>query len=336
MYSHGYENVCLIPKKGIAKSRSKDCDASVKFGKYRFSTPVMPANMECCIDFKTAKLVDSLENFYIMHRFDDTAEFIERANAENFRVVSISIGVQREDFELITRIYLEALKQNPRWRVDYITIDIAHGHSVMAQDLMKYINNMYDGGRILRPFIIVGNICTADAVYDLKKWGADAAKIGIAQGAACTTYTHTGFGIPMFEAVLNCGSRTCGHRLPIIADGGAKNNGDFVKALVGGATMCMSGGMFAACIDSPAEGIGNPSAGFPIIYKKYFGSASSRSKSKRGEKKHIEGQEIVVPCNGMTYTELYNEIKGDIQSGISYGGGKDLSCLTEVEFKYRG
>jgi GMP reductase len=333
MYSHGYEHVCLFPKKGIAKSRALDCDAEVEFGNFGFRTPVMPANMECCIDFDTAKLLDMLRTFYVMHRFDDTREFIQRANEEKFRVVSISIGVQQEDYELIAKLCIEAEKENPAWRVDYITIDIAHGHSILMENMLKYINTLYSATNVKwkKPFIIAGNICTAEASHDLKRWGANAAKVGIAQGAACTTYNHTGFGVPMFDAVLACGPRTM-NSLPIIADGGARNNGDFSKALVAGATMCMSGGLFAACIDSPAESIVNDEG--VVTHKRYFGSASSHSKSKRGQKKHVEGREIIIPCNGMTYTEYVAEIEQDMQSAISYAGGLDLKAMKEVEYKY--
>lgn len=47
------------------------------------------------------------------------------------------------------------------------------------------------------PFIIVGNVATPEAVEDLTHWGAQAIKVGIAQGGACTTYGQTGFGTPM-------------------------------------------------------------------------------------------------------------------------------------------
>jgi GMP reductase len=108
--------------------------------------------------------------------------------------------------------------------------------------------------------------------------------------------------------------------------------------------MTMAGSLWAACIDSPADSIyGNAvideTTGdtiFPVTHKRYFGSASSKSKSKRGEKKHIEGQEIIIPCNKKYYSDLVGEISEDMRSAVSYAGGTHLSALKEVKFIYRG
>jgi IMP dehydrogenase/GMP reductase len=108
--------------------------------------------------------------------------------------------------------------------------------------------------------------------------------------------------------------------IPIIADGGIQNIGDIPKALVAGATMVMSGGLFAPCIDSPAKIVDNK--------KQYRGSTSFSAKK---ENKHIEGKVIDVE-SGITIQEKLEEIKQALQSSISYGGGKDLSCFKKVQY----
>jgi GMP reductase len=47
--------------------------------------------------------------------------------------------------------------------------------------------------------------------------------------------------------------------------------------------------------------------------------------------KNIEGKEILVPYKGSIINTL-NEMQQDLQSSISYSGGKDLSSLREVDF----
>ena len=86
----------------------------------------------------------------------------------------------------------------------------------------------------------------------------------------------------------------------------------------------MAGGLFAACIDSPAVS----STVNDVPHKAYFGSASAENK---GHNNHIEGKLTNICCNNMTYEEKLFEIKQDLQSAISYSGGFDLSSLQNVK-----
>jgi GMP reductase len=131
---------------------------------------------------------------------------------------------------------------------DYITIDIAHGHSIKMETMIKWIKLSLPSA-----FIIAGNVSTAEAVKDLEAWGAHAIKVGIGPGSACTTYTATGFGSRNAQAsVIEECSRASSYAL-IIADGGIKEPGDIAKALVIGADMVMIGGMFSALTDTPGS-----------------------------------------------------------------------------------
>ena len=314
---YSYSDIFLLPKYSKYHSRS-EIDTSVKFGKKIFKLPVMPANMKCTIDQKLAGWMSENDYFYVMHRFNvntndaantDNKKFIEIANKDGWKNISISLGVKDEDMQLIEH----CIKNN--LRIDYITIDIAHAHSVRMQEMLAYLNRMYrsDICKVERPFIIAGNVASPVAVVDLENWGADATKVGIAQGDACTTYGQTGFGVPMFTCIQEC-ARVA--KRPIIADGGIRMNGDFAKALVAGGTMVMAGSIFAACIDSPADTVIRGYAA--TTYKTYYGSASAKNK---GANVHVEGRIVELECNKMTYSEKLKEIEESLQSSISYAGG---------------
>ena len=58
-----YENVFLKPNFNSVKTRT-DIDTNVKFLGKSFRLPVVPANMKCCVDFDTCKLLDSKFYFY--------------------------------------------------------------------------------------------------------------------------------------------------------------------------------------------------------------------------------------------------------------------------------
>ncbi len=101
--------------------------------------------------------------------------------------------------------------------------------------------------------VIAGNVATAQATEDLIKAGADCVKVGIGPGSICTTRVVAGIGVPQLTAVMDCAEVASKYDTPIIADGGIKYSGDIVKALAGGAAVCMMGSMFAGTEESPGE-----------------------------------------------------------------------------------
>ena len=316
-----YEDICLIPNYSECKSRS-ECSTFTYLGGQQFKLPVIPANMKSVISPKLAKWMSENRYFYIMHRFDiDMTAFLTQSNEEDWQTISISVGVNEKDKDLLVKA--AALKL----RIDYITIDIAHGHSLNMKRMIKHTKRCFPN-----TYLIAGNVATPQAVKDLANWGADAVKVGIGQGSPCTTKDKTGFTMPMFSCVQNCSNLYSGEfgsegeEIQIIADGGIKCNGDISKALSAGASMAMAGGMFAACTDSPAATttINN------IPHKAYFGSASAENK---GHSNHIEGKLTNICTNNVSYKEKLKEIKQDLQSAISYAGGNNLDSLRGVNYE---
>jgi GMP reductase len=272
--------------------------------------------MKCTIDTDIAKQLSADGYFYIMHRFDhDQFDFVEKAQGWDF--ISISVGVKPEDIELIKKIAASPL------RVHAVTIDIAHGHHPWALQMIKTIKS-YLGSRGVK--IIAGNVATADGAKYLYDSGADAVKVGIGQGMACTTKDKTGFTLPMFSCVRNIYEKY--PEIPLIADGGVRCNGDIAKALVAGADMVMTGGVFAQLSDSPSKTITGTDG---KKYKEYYGSASSQNK---GHTKNIEGTLVCIPAEFMTYRDKFEEMQQDLQSSISYSGKKDLKNKSLASTKW--
>jgi len=313
-----YENVFLKPNFNSVKTRA-EISTEVKFLDKNFRLPVIPANMKCCIDFDICQALDSKYYFYVMHRFDhDIFAFVRDANEAFFNYVSISVGIQEKDKALIDNISRHKL------RVNFITIDVAHGHHAKVADQVKFIKN-----KLPETKIIAGNVATRKGVEYLALAGADAVKVGIGGGHACTTKDKTGFTYPMFSCVMECANNyNSDIDVPIIADGGVRCNGDIAKALVAGASMVMCGSIFAACTDSPAPVVKDTNG---RRYKQYYGSASIHNKI---DKKNIEGTMKLMETDSFTYDEKLLEITQDLQSAISYAGGCNLNALNLNKIGY--
>ncbi|WP_282019742.1 GMP reductase [Planomicrobium okeanokoites] len=307
-----YEDIQLVPAKAIVNSRS-ECDTSVKFGGRSFKLPVVPANMQTIIDEKIAVYLAENDYFYILHRFkpEQRIDFVKDMQNRNL-FASISVGVKEEEYSFIQQLADEGLVP------EYITIDVAHGHSDPVINMIKHIK-----GLLPESFLIAGNVGTPEAVRELEHVGADATKVGIGPGKVCITKIKTGFGTGGWQlAALRLCSKAASK--PIIADGGIRTHGDIAKSVRFGASMVMIGSLFAGHEESPGETVETDG----VLYKEYFGSASEFQK---GEKKNVEGKRMYVEYRGSLQDTL-TEMEQDLQSSISYAGGDKLEAIRYVDY----
>lgn len=170
MKKFDYKDINLVPKKCIVDSRS-ECDTSLKLGNFTFKMPIVPSNMESVINEDLCIKLAEAGYFYIMHRFDNDMFEFHKMMKSKLLISSISMGVNEDAYQLVDKFV-----DNDTYP-DFITIDIAHGHSVKMKDMIKYIKANLPGS-----FIIAGNVSTPEGVSDLESWGAHATKVGIAPG----------------------------------------------------------------------------------------------------------------------------------------------------------
>ena len=306
-----YDNILLLPRKCRVQSRS-ECDASVTLGERSFRLPVVPANMKTVVDVPICTWLAKNGYFYVMHRFDlDNVQFVKTMKAQGL-FASISLGVKKPDYDTVDQ--LVALGLVP----EYITIDIAHGHADSVKDMITHLKE-----KMPSTFIIAGNVATPEAVIDLENWGADATKVGVGPGKVCITKLKTGFGTGGWQlsAVKWCARVAT---KPIIADGGIRDHGDIAKSVRFGASMVMIGSLFAGHEESPGQTVEVDGK----LFKEYYGSASDFNK---GEYKHVEGKRILEPIKGKLASTLI-EMEQDVQSSISYAGGKKLMDIRKVNY----
>ncbi|MFA9286996.1 MULTISPECIES: GMP reductase [unclassified Comamonas] len=310
-----YDNILLLPRKCRVESRS-ECDTSVVLGNRTFRLPVVPANMKTVLDEKICKFLAQHGYFYVMHRFDiDNVAFTKAMQSQGL-FASISLGVKQADYDVVDRFVADDICP------EYITIDIAHGHADSVKNMIIYLKD-----KLPEAFVIAGNVATPEAVIDLENWGADATKVGVGPGKVCITKLKTGFGTGGWQlSALKWCARVA--TKPIIADGGIRSHGDIAKSIRFGATMVMIGSLFAGHEESPGKTVELDGE----LFKEYYGSASDFNK---GEYKHVEGKRILEPIKGKLQDTL-TEMEQDVQSSISYAGGKHLMDIRKVNYVILG
>lgn len=308
---YNYSDVYLVPQKRIVNSRS-ECDISVTLGNRSFSNPVIPANMQTVVDWKTCQFFGSKNMFYIMHRFHqlNSSELIQKIGdlQDHCGYASISVGVHQRDRNHIIEMRDELREE---CYPEYITIDVAHAYSNQVVEMIEFIKRA-----LPKTYLIVGNVGTADAVTFLEDAGADAVKVFIGPGAACTTKVKTGFTRGTVSCLLECAEVA---KVPLIADGGIRECGDIAKAMACGSTMVMAGMFMCGFDESPGE-IMQVNGHLKYLY---YGSASYNMKKNN---KHIEGTDRLIDYKGSMEKHI-NDIECSLKSSVSYAGVKCISDM---------
>lgn len=312
---HGktYDDVALVPQFNNIPSRTEPSLESWLTKKMKISIPILAANMDSVISEELAEILLAQGTIPIFHRFitfEEQAKWVKKFEGRAF----LSCGIQKLDD---TRKLLDMGALG-------VCIDVAHGHS---ERMFRYIEEL----KRTHPEkeVIAGNVCTAMAYHDLVNAGADAVKVGVGPGAACTTRMVTGFGVPQFTAVQDCARIAEKLRVPLIADGGIRTSRDVVLALAAGASSVMVGKLFAQTLESAAvkRKSDKTQSGYEA---KFRGQASVDFQNEfyggLKAKTVAEGTHFWGPVSG-TAEELINELLGGIRSGMTYGGARNLKEL---------
>lgn len=240
--------------------------------------------------------------------------------------VGAAVGVTADTFERI-----EALKFAG---VDVITVDTAHGHSAGVLRVIKEVKLKFPDLDV-----IGGNVATRAGAQALIDVGVDGVKVGVGPGSICTTRIIAGVGVPQLSAVMEAVVAGKKAGIPIIADGGVKYSGDMVKALVGGGSSVMLGGLLAGTDESPGETVLAEGRRF----KTYRGMGSIEAMKEGSKDRYFQDveddiQKLVpegivgrVPYKGKVFEVLY-QLEGGLRAGMGYAGSPNIESLQSKQF----
>lgn len=320
-----YSDVVLLPNYSEIESRN-DLSTEINFLGYDFLCPIIPSNMFCTISFEKAEQLAIHRYFYVLHRFypyqgEGSIEQWIIKNQNNFPI-SISIGVKDKDYSFLQHLSEE------NYKIDFVTVDVAHGHNKNVKKICKFFHSL---PWKIKPKLIVGNVGSVQGAKDLVDWGADAIKVGLSMGLACTTYNSTGVGTPMYSILAEIKEAMDDGLLPevpMIADGQIRDVGDSCKALHAGAKLVMVGSMFAVCEDSPAPTCTIEDKQFKV----FFGSASAQNK---GYDSYVEGRSANLEMKNYSMLYLLKKFEQGIKSSMSYAGVNNPYLLSKMEVRKR-
>jgi IMP dehydrogenase len=317
-----YDDVYIVPSMSDVESRSHVSTATFfssspddeedGTGAW-IAAPIISANMdtvtgpEMAIAMRKAGAVGALHRACsIAQAVEDYKTVVETLGKKEVLPCFVTIGAGEDSIERAWSL----MEVGARW----IIVDVAHGHSSYASQVVSRIKE-------LRPdvFIMAGNVVTPEGVEELERAGADAIKVGVGPGAACTTKNVAGVTVPQLSAVAACAAAA--DSAYIIADGGIRSPGDAAKAFAVGADAIMVGGLFAHCPESPGERSEDGST-------KLFRGSSTREVRKllRGSNDSSatpEGISMMVPI-GHPAEHIVSDIMGGVRSAASYVGARNL------------
>jgi IMP dehydrogenase len=305
----------------------------VQFGKLKLDIPILSANMDTITGPEMARAMYQLGGIGFLHRFCSIEDNVGSYQQSFYGPTSnsssqppiceavVSLGVN-EGLDRFHALYEVGAR--------YFCVDIAHGHSKPVGHLIQQIKEFDDG-----VYVVAGNVCHATGAEYLADKGADAVKVGIGPGSACTTRVKTGFGVPQFTAIRNCRRVSCF----IIADGGIKEPGDAVKAFAAGADAVMLGGMLAGCDETPGEiqdepiwETASPAGTLRRKFKAFRGMASKEAADDclGGQPgwKTAEGVSMKVDAKGPV-ADVIADVVGGIRSGMTYCGANSIRQIRE-------
>lgn len=306
-----YRNLLLLQQVSDISSRS-EVDTSTKLGPYNLQVPLMSAAMDSISSELMIRKLAELGALGTLPRAHTKAEF-----SRNLSICS------RLSKDKIPCVYSVGLATSQTESDEYISngaevilIDVAQGGMKNIVSHAREIKKRHSS-----VWLIAGSIANNLTAQMYMDAGIDIIKLGVGNGSACDTRQQAGTGTPQMSAIFDA---SLIRGLCIIADGGVKYPGDVALALAAGASIVMSGSIFAGTTETPGKVVDG--------MKRYRGQASAEYMNDHNiSKAHrsIEGVSMKVPHKG-NVKNIIEEFSAGLRSAFSYSGAKNL-----VEFQKR-
>ena len=307
-----FDDVLLLP--GESSVNIADIDVSARLTRrVKLEIPIVSSPMDTVTEEEMAIAIAELGGIGVLHRNMHEERAIEAIKRVKERGLKVAAAIGYKDRERAAKYYSAG--------VDVLLIDAAHGGHINIVKATRWVKQQ------LGAEVISGNVATPEVAAALIEAGADALRVGIGGGHACTTREVAGVGVPQLTAIAWVADIASEYGVPIIADGAIEKPADVVKALAAGGDTVMLGYLLAGTDEAPG-------AVFYMKGKKYktyrgMGSPSAlKAGSQRyGEfKKTPEGVEGLVEYRGSVRSVVEWLVNG-LKQGMGYVGASNLEEL---------
>jgi len=287
--SLSYDDVVLIAKKGIINSRREIPIEGFRIVISAMTSLQSKEFLEACIFFP-----NDLKP--TIHTARDKYYKESLSLLKDYPHVFVGLGLNNLDIE------------DYALNLNYSTafIDIASGYLPQIKGVVKRLK--------CKGFkkIICGSVHTIEGVNYLKECGVDIIRTGIGTSSQiCSTKFQTGFHRGTFSEIYECSMG----EMSILADGGYKYPGDYVKSFLAGSSYCMGARLFTKAKEARMHVEGNG---------EHFGM----SNPERGVSNHGFDESFVIKIDNKDLKPLkviIEDIWDGIRSGVSYSGYATLS-----------
>lgn len=283
--AYGFDDIAIVPSRRTRDP--EDIDITWQLGDHLFKLPMMASAMDSAVDPAVAVEIGQLGGLAVLNleglqtRYENPAPVFEQISAFPKEKATKGIQelyqepikpqlIQKRINEIKKGGVIAAASLTPQKVEKYYKLAIEAGLDVLViqgtvisaehvsmtrkpLDLFKFIESL--------PIpAIVGGCCSYATALHLMRTGALAVLVGVGPGAACTTRTVLGIGVPQATAIADAAAarsrylEESGRYVHVIADGGMRTGGDVAKAIACGADSVMIGSPVAKSKEAPGLG----------------------------------------------------------------------------------
>lgn len=350
--AYGFDEIALVP--GSLTLDVELCDVSIEIGPHKLPTPILASAMDSVVDTKTAGIIGKNGGLGVINlqglqtRYEDpTDAYAQVTGCDNKDFVEVmqklySTPVKEELIakrikEIKSQGVLVAASVTPNMARQYGPAAAAAGLDIIfVQSTVTGIEHRTAQGNTqldLKAFckeigipVIVGNCVTYDAMLRLLETGVVGVLVGVGPGAACTSRSVLGIGVPMATAIADCSAAkkdyeaSSGRKITMIADGGMVVGGDICKAIACGADAVMIGSPLARAQEAPGLGF-------------HWGMATPSPVLPRGTRIKVgHNASIAQIINGPAHVDDGTQnLVGALKTSMSTLGASNLEEMQQVE-----
>ncbi len=321
------DDISIIPTISSEIEHRAECKTKVRFNHKDYKLPLMAAPMD------TVVCEENLERYILQNIVPCMPRGVQGGDGNRnryFQAFSL--------YEIEAELYADLKSDKAFYNYPNVLIDIANGHMARLIDVVKDMKKKYPDIRVM-----VGNVAHPLTYKNLAQAGADFVRCSIGTGAGCTTAANVAINYPIGSLISECAEikKECELEAKIVADGGARDFSDILKALALGADYVMMGSIFNKAMESAGFNyLKTPLGRIRIknydisrtlwkwglpIYKKYRGMSTKEVQRSWGKTKLVTAEGI-TKYQKVEYTleQWTNNFNDYLKSNMSYCGARTL------------